>query len=71
MLLIGGFGSGKKNALLNLINKQTDIDKIYFYDKDPYEAKFQILIDKREGVGLKHFKDAKAFIEYSNDMRDV
>ena len=71
MLLIGGFGSGKRNALLNLINKQTDIDKIYFYDKDPYEAKYQILINKRESVGLKHFKDAKAFIEYSNDMRDV
>ena len=68
ILIIGGSGSGKTNALLNLINKQPDIDKIYLYAKDPYEAKYQILIDKRESVGLKHFNDPKAFIECSNDM---
>ena len=39
ILIIGGSGSGKENALLNLINNQPDIDKIYFYAKDPYEAK--------------------------------
>ena len=39
--------------------------------KDPYEAKYQYLINKREGVGINHFKDPKAFIEYSNDMRNV
>ena len=70
-LIIGGSGSGKTNALLNLINNQPDIDKIYLYAKDPYEAKYQYLINKREGVGINHFNDPKAFIEYSNDMRDV
>ena len=29
------------------------------------------MINKREGVGINHFKDLKAFIEYSNDMHDV
>ena len=38
ILIIGGSGSGKANALLNLINNQPDIDKIYLYTKDPYEA---------------------------------
>ena len=38
--------------------------------KDPYEAKYQFLIDKRESTGLKHFNDPKAFIEYSNGMQD-
>ena len=71
ILIIGGSGSGKTNALLNLIEKQPDIDKIYLYAKDPYEAKYQYLINKREGVGINHFKDPKAFIEYSNDMRNV
>ena len=47
MLIIGSSGSGKTNALLNLINKQPDIDKLYLYAKDPYEGKYQILIDKR------------------------
>ena len=28
-------------------------------------------MNKREGVGIDHFNDPKAFIEYSNDMRDV
>ena len=41
------------------------------YSKDPYEAKYQYLINKREGVGIDHFNDPKAFAEYSNDMRDV
>ena len=67
----GGSGSGKTNASLNLINNQPDIDKIYLYAKDPYEAKYQFLINKRESTGLKHFNDPKAFIEYSNDMHDV
>ena len=41
------------------------------YAKDPYEAKYQYLINKREGVGIDHFHDPKAFIEYSNDMLNV
>ena len=71
ILIIGGSGSGKTNALLNLINNQPDIDKIYLYAKDPYKAKYQYLINKREKVGLDHFDDPKAFMEYSNDMHDV
>ena len=71
ILIIGGSGSGKTNALLNLINNQPDIDEIYLYVKDPYEKKYQYLINKREKVGLNHFNDPKAFMEYSNDMQDV
>ena len=71
ILIIGGSGSGKTNALLNLINNQPDIDKIYLYAKDPYEAKYQFLINKRESTGLNHFNDPKAFIECSNDIQDV
>ena len=41
------------------------------YVKDPYEAKCQFLINKRESTGLKILKDSKAFIEYSNDMDDI
>ena len=63
ILIIGGSGEGKTNALLNLINKQPDIDKIYLYAKDPYEAKYQHLIKKREKVDLDHFDDPKTFIE--------
>ena len=70
-MIIGGSRSGKINVLLNLIENQPDIDKIYLYAKDPYEAKYQYLITKREGVGINHFNDPKAFIEYSNDMHYV
>ena len=71
ILIIGGTGYRKINALLNLINNQPDIDKIYLYAKDACEAKCQFLINKRESMGLKHFSDPKAFIEYLNDMQDV
>ena len=39
ILIMEGSGSGKTNALLNLIENQPDIDKIYLYAKDLYEAK--------------------------------
>ena len=70
-ILIRGSGSGKTNTLLNLMNNHPDIDKIYFYAKDLYEAKYQFSINKRESTGLKHLNNCKAFIEYSNDMQDV
>ena len=69
-LIIGGSGSWKTNALLNLINSEPNINKIYLYAKDPYEAKFQLPINRRESTGLKCFNDSKAFIEFSNDMDD-
>ena len=56
---------------MNLIENQPDIDKIFLYVKDLYEAKHQYLINKRKGVGIDHFNDPKAFIEYSNDLCDI
>ena len=43
----------------------------YMHAKDPSEAKYQLLINKREDVGLKHYNDSKAFIEYSNNMDGI
>ena len=70
--IIGGSGSGERNALLNLLKQQDDegysiIDKIYSYFKDPHEAKYQYFIKKRENNGLKNLK---AFLQYSNNMQD-
>ena len=64
-------GSGKTNASLHLINHELDIDKIYLHAKDPYEAKHQLLINRRENIGLKDLNDSKALIEYSNDMDGI
>ena len=41
------------------------------YVKNPYETKYQLLINPRESTGLKHFSNPKAFIECSNDMDDI
>ena len=71
LLIVRRSGSGKTNALLNLINGQPDIDKINLYAKDPYEAKYQHLTNKCKKVGIDHFNDPKAFNEYSNDMQRV
>ena len=70
-MIIGGSGSGKTNALLNLIKEQDDIDKIYLYAKDLSEPKYEFLIKKCEDAGTKHFNDSNAFIECSNTMDDV
>ena len=71
ILIIGGSGSGKTNTLLNLINEQKDIDKIYLYAKDLSEPKYEYLIKNRENAGIKHVNDGNAFIECSNTMDDV
>ena len=70
-MIIGGSGSGKTNALLNLINEQGDIDKIYLYAKDLSEPKYEFLIKKREDAGIKHFNESNAFIECADTMNDV
>ena len=71
ILIIRGSGSGKTKSLFHLITEQPHIDKIYSCDKDPYEAKYQLLIKKRENTSLKHLNASKILIEYSNDMDDV
>ena len=72
ILIVGGSGSIKINALRNLINHQPDIDNIYLYARDPHEAKYQFLINRREKISLRHFEDdSEEFIEYSNDMQDI
>ena len=51
--------------------KNQILTNIYLYAKDLYKAKYQFLINKRESTGVKHLKDPKAFIEYSNNMDDI
>ena len=60
-LIIGGSGSGKTNALLNLINQQGDIDKIYLYAKDLNEPKYEYLIKNPKSTGIKHLNDPNVF----------
>ena len=64
ILIIGGSGSGKTKTLLNLINEQRDIDKIYLYAKDLGESKYEHLIKNRENAAIKNLND-------SNTMNDV
>ena len=71
ILIISGSGSGKTNALINLINEQNDFDKIYLYARDLSEPTYEYLIKKREDAGIKHLNNPNAFIECSNTMDDV
>ena len=71
ILIIRGSGSGKTNTLLNSINEQKDIDKIYLYAKNLSEPKYEYLNKNRKNAGIKHLNDSKPFIEFSNTMDDV
>ena len=71
ILITGGSGSAKTNSLFNLISYQPDIDKSYLYAKDPYEAKYQLLINKKKSTGLKPSSDSKVFLEYLNTIYDI
>ena len=70
-MIIGGSGSGKATILLNLINEQDDLDKIYLYAKDLSESKYRCLIQKRKDVWIKYLNDLNAFIESFNPMDEV
>ena len=70
-MIIGGSGSEKTNALLNLIKQQDDIDRNYLYAKVLNEPKYDFLIKRCEDAGTKHLNDPNAFIERSNTMDDV
>ena len=70
-MIIGGYGSGKKNELLNLISQQDDVDEINLYVKDLSEPKYEFLIEKHKNVGLKYLNHSKAFIECSNTINHV
>ena len=61
ILIIGGSGSGKTNTLLNLISNEPDIDTIYLYSKYPYQAKYQLLINKKESTRLKYLNDSNDY----------
>ena len=71
ILIIGGSGSGKTSVLINLINEQHNIDKIYLYARDLREPKYEYLIKKRENAGIKHVNNPNAFIKCSNTIDDV
>ena len=57
IIIIGGSGSEKTNALINLINEQHDIDKLYLYARDLSKPKYEYLIRKREIAGIKHLNN--------------
>ena len=72
ILIIGGSGLRKTNVLLTLIKHQpSNISKIYLYVKDPFESKYQLLINRREKVGIKEIKNSKAFIFYLQTIDDA
>ena len=56
---------------MHLLNHEPDIDKKFLCVKNPYEAKYQLLINKTQDAGLKYLNDSKAFIDYSNDMNKI
>ena len=53
ILIIVSSGSGKKTSLFNVMNEEPHTDKNYLYAKDPYEVKYQFLINKTKSAGLK------------------
>ena len=71
IFIIGSSRSGKTNTLLNLINEQNDIDKIYLYARGLYEPKYKILIKKRKDAWIKHLNDPHPFINCSNTTDNV
>ena len=45
--------------------------QIYLWVKNPFEPKYQLLINGREKVAIKNILNPKAFIDYSRTFDDV
>ena len=70
IIIIGGSGSRKTNALINLINEQNYIDIVYLYARDLSEPKCEYLNKKREDAGIKYLNNPNAS-KCSNTMDAV
>ena len=70
-MIFGGSGSGKTNALLDLVSQKDDVEKIYLHARDLRGPRYQFLIRKRENAGIKYLNDSKTFIEFSNTVDDI
>ena len=72
ILIIGGSGSGTTNVLMNLIKHQRpDVDKTFLLVKDPFNSKYQLLINERVKAGIKELENPNAFIDSSQTIDDV
>ena len=58
--------TGHESLIIHIEYHKPDTDKIHLYAKDPYKARYQVLINKQESTSLKHMNGSKAFIKYSN-----
>ena len=61
----------KNKLLLDLINEQGNIDRIYLYAKDLNEPKYEYLIKNHKSTGINHLNYPNAFTECFNTMDDV
>ena len=62
ILIIVGSRSEKINVVLNLFSHQPNINEIYLYSEDIFDAKYHFLITKRGKVGLKHIMILEFFL---------
>ena len=69
ILIIGCSGSGKTNALLNLIKEQDDIDKIYLYAKDLSEPKYEFLNMQEQNISVIQIHLLSVQIQWMTFMR--
>ena len=57
---------------MNLIkHRRPDIDKIYLYIKDPFESKYQLVINGKGNVGNETSKNPTAFIDHPQKINDI
>ena len=57
---------------MNLVKHQRpDINKVYFFVKDPSKSKYQLLINEGKKVEIKKLKSPKPFTDYSQAIDDV
>ena len=60
-----------KLCYMNLKHQRPNVDKIYLLIKDSFESKYQLLVNRKGKVEIKHEKNPKAFIHYSQTTDDV
>ena len=68
ILIVGGSRSDNTNLVKH---QKPDSDKTYSYVKDPFESKYQLLINGKEKVGIEILKILKGSIDYSQTNEDV
>ena len=56
---------------MNLKHQRPHVDNIYLYANHPFKSKYQLLINRRQNIGVGHLKNSIRFFNYLQIIHSI